>query len=120
MESLLLLPPIAFGATLLAVALQGLAARALSRRPPGEGSAAGRARRAAGGGLEAYACGEDLPDHRAQPGYGPYFPFAFLFTIVHVAALVVATVPRGSPGASALAAAFLAGAAVAIRVLLRR
>ena len=42
---------------------------------------------------KAYACGEDVADHRAQPDYRQFFPFAFFFTIMHVVVLVVATAP---------------------------
>jgi NADH-quinone oxidoreductase subunit A len=48
-----------------------------------------------GGKLESYACGEDMPGQKIQFGYDTFFLFAIFFTIMHVAALVVATVPAG-------------------------
>jgi hypothetical protein len=76
--------------------------------------------RATAGATRSYACGEDVPDHRMQPDYAQFFPFAFFFTIMHVVALIVATVPRGSLAASGLAAAILLNAAVGVWVLFRR
>jgi len=113
MEALLLLPPLAFLLMLALVGLPGLglgvfAPRARKGPPPPRGASL------------PYACGEDVPDHRAQPDYAQFFPFAFFFTIIHVVALIVGTLPRGSAAASGLAVAFLLAAAVAVHVLLRR
>lgn len=72
-----------------------------------------------GGRTKAYACGEDVPDHRVQPDYAQFFPFAFFFTIMHVFALIVATVPGGDPAAAGVAVAYTAAAAVALFVLFR-
>jgi NADH:ubiquinone oxidoreductase subunit 3 (subunit A) len=52
-----------------------------------------------GGKLTAYACGEDMPDNKMKIDYRMFFYIALFFTIMHVAVLVVATVP---PGAMAL------------------
>ena len=38
-----------------------------------------------------YACGENTYDEYAQPDYSQFFPFAFFFTIAHVATLVLST-----------------------------
>jgi NADH-quinone oxidoreductase subunit A len=84
MSNWLFLPPIAFGVCLLAVALLEVASRSLA--PRGADSP---------GKTKAYACGEDPITNRVQPAYGEYFPFAFFFTIMHVAALLVATIPQG-------------------------
>jgi len=40
-----------------------------------------------------YACGEETYDVYAQPDYSQFFPFAFFFTIAHVATLILATIP---------------------------
>ncbi|MCX7705808.1 MAG: hypothetical protein N2115_06075 [bacterium] len=48
--------------------------------------------------LSTYACGEDIPGFKFQFGYNPFFIFALFFTIMHVAALVIATLPSVSPG----------------------
>jgi NADH-quinone oxidoreductase subunit A len=55
-----------------------------------------RSKTKAPGKTKAYACGEDVADHRAQPEYRQFFPFAFFFTIMHVVALIVATVPAAA------------------------
>jgi len=48
-----------------------------------------------GGKLTSYACGEDIPGEKIQFGYRLFFFVALFFTIMHVAALVIATVPAG-------------------------
>ena len=48
-----------------------------------------------GGKLTSYACGEDMPGTKIQFGYRLFFFVALFFTIMHVAALVLATVPSG-------------------------
>ena len=51
--------------------------------------------RKVGGKLETYACGEHLPGFKIQFGYRLFFFIALFFTMMHVAALVIATVPSG-------------------------
>jgi len=46
--------------------------------------------------LAQYACGEDFPARRFQVGYRLFFYAALFFTMMHVAALVIATLPGGS------------------------
>ena len=112
MTSVHLLPPVAFVIVLGSVWLQSRLMDVFRvPRPPGA-RAAGQRR--------PYASGEEVADHRAQPDYSQFFSFAFFFTIVHVVALVVATVPRGEPAAAVLAAAFVLVAAVGLFVLFRR
>lgn len=48
-----------------------------------------------GGKLMSYACGEDLPGVKVQWSYRLFFFIALFFTIMHVASLVVATLPSG-------------------------
>ena len=48
-----------------------------------------------GGKLTTYACGEDIPGVKIQFGYRLFFFVALFFTIMHVAALMIATVPAG-------------------------
>lgn len=48
-----------------------------------------------GGKLTTYACGENLPGMKVQFGYRIFFYIALFFTIMHVAALVIATMPAG-------------------------
>jgi NADH-quinone oxidoreductase subunit A len=72
-----------------------------------------------GGRTKAYACGEDVPEHHVQPDYAQFFPFAFFFTIMHVFALIVATVPGGSLSAAAVAVGYTAAAVIALFILFR-
>ena len=48
-----------------------------------------------GGKLTTYACGEDIPGVKIQFGYRLFFFIALFFTIMHVATLMIATVPGG-------------------------
>ncbi len=107
-----LIPPIAFVIVLGSVWLQSRGMDVFSIGPGTGAHAPGK--------RKPYASGEDVEDHRAQPDYGPFFQFAFFFTLLHVVALVVATVPRGVPAAAALAAAFVIGSGVGLLVLFRR
>lgn len=110
MESIILSPPLAF-AILFAVLglLAWLTARLLAARP-----AAVKA-----GTLKAYACGEDVADHRARPEYSQFFPFAFFFTIMHVIALVVATVPAENFAVLGMALLFVTASTVGLLILYR-
>ena len=49
----------------------------------------------AGGKLTTYACGENIPGVKVQFGYRLFFYIALFFTMMHVAVLVIATVPSG-------------------------
>jgi NADH-quinone oxidoreductase subunit A len=49
------------------------------------------------GKLTSYTCGETVPTLRLKLGYRDYFFIALFFTMMHVAALVVTTLP-GGPG----------------------
>jgi hypothetical protein len=51
-----------------------------------------------GGKLTTYACGEDIPGVKIQFGYRLFFFVALFFTMMHVAVLVIATVPSGKIG----------------------
>jgi len=50
---------------------------------------------AVGGKRTTYACGEDIPGTKIQFGYRSFFMIALFFTMMHVSALVVATLPGG-------------------------
>jgi len=43
-----------------------------------------------------YSCGEEIKTHMIQPDYSQFVPFPFYFTILHVAALMIATVPMAT------------------------
>jgi NADH-quinone oxidoreductase subunit A len=93
MEISLLQPPFAF---IILLAASGLLLAGLRR------FSSGRQRL-----TEPYACGEELASHLIQPDYGQFLPFAFFFTILHVIALMAATVPVTTLGSSAIAVIYL-------------
>jgi len=63
-----------------------------------------------------YACGEDLGPPRVRLGYQAFFHLALLFGILHLAALVLSTLP--AEGVShRLAAAYVLGVAISALVL---
>jgi NADH:ubiquinone oxidoreductase subunit 3 (subunit A) len=51
-----------------------------------------------GGKTTPYACGEDIPMKKMQVSYRLFFHIALFFTIMHVAALMLATLPAGLIG----------------------
>ena len=67
-----------------------------------------------------YECGEIGCTPYIQPDYSQFFPFAFFFTILHVTALIIATVPVETLGSLAIAAVYLAGAMTALFILFRK
>jgi len=69
---------------------------------------------------KSYACGEDFQGHLIQPDYSQFFPFAFFFTILHVVALVIATVPLGRLETLSVAVLYLAGAIMGLVILMRK
>ncbi len=69
---------------------------------------------------KAYACGEDVKENKAQPDYRQFVPFAFFFTIMHVLALVVATVPEKSVPATAIAVGYGVSLVIGLFVLFRK
>jgi NADH:ubiquinone oxidoreductase subunit 3 (subunit A) len=72
------------------------------------------------GKLKSYACGEDVKNNRIAPDYSEFFPFAFFFTIMHVLALVVVTVPAGSLSATVIAIGYASALAIGLFILFRR
>ena len=109
MAALLLTPPIAFLILTLVVALELRSMAAISAKGV-----------ATTGKLKSYACGEDIPQHHTQPDYSQFFSVAFFFTIMHVVVMIIATIPAGSPEASALAVIFTLCASLGLFVLFRR
>jgi NADH:ubiquinone oxidoreductase subunit 3 (subunit A) len=107
-----LLPPFAFGIMLFVVLLlSSLMKKASFRGPQGIGAD------------KAYSCGEDMAVNSYRPEYAQFFPFAFFFTIMHVAVLVLATVPEAS-GAGGnwffIAALYVVVALIALSVVMRK
>ena len=69
-----------------------------------------------------YACGEEQSEP-VRADYGQFFPFAFFFTILHVVALTVATVPVQEGhflSSLAIALLYIVSALVGLSVLYRR
>jgi len=108
MASWVFLPPVAASIILLAVLLLSRMMKGMSYR--GELGAGARS---------AYSCGEEMPRNSYRPEYGQFFSYAFFFTIMHVAALVLATVPAGATGPYMVAALYVAAALVGLGALLR-
>ncbi len=44
--------------------------------------------------LAPYACGQRDVENYVNPNYSQYFTYAFIFTVVHILILVVATAPK--------------------------
>ena len=59
------------------------------------------------GKISQYACGEDFPAQKLQVGYRLFFYAALFFTIMHVAALVAATIPGGNMAFALLGVLYL-------------
>jgi hypothetical protein len=81
---ILLAPPVAFFVFLAAALGLYALGRGMAPKP-----------NPAGGKLTTYACGENMPGTKVQFGYRLFFFIALFFTMMHVAVLVVATVPSG-------------------------
>ena len=111
MHNWLLFPPVAFIIVLFAVwflsrVFSRLAFRSSAKRQKGTG--------------EPYACGEEGYDPMAQPDYSTFFPFAFFFTLAHVATLIMTTVPTESLMTFILASIYIIGAVWGLYILFRR
>jgi hypothetical protein len=109
--TIVLLPPVALGILLLAVGALSLMLSRLAFRSP-TAQAAGM--------TMPYSCGETLPTHMIQPDYAQFFPFAFFFTILHVVALMVTTVPSEIASTFVIAIVYILGAVVGLTVLYRK
>ncbi len=72
------------------------------------------------GKTKAYACGEDVKNHRIRPNYAEFFPLAFFFTIMHVIALMIATSPEKIASSLAIAILFIITAFLSILIIFRR
>jgi len=106
-SELLLAPPVAFIMVLFAALCLAYVLSKLAMKP----------RKLPEGLTKEYACGEDLPTHMIQPDYSQFFPFAFYFTILHVVALMAATVPVATIETSLIAVVYILGAMMGLFVL---
>ena len=110
MKDLILTPPVAFLIILSAVTLISYLLSFLSSKPKSDDAALDKS----------YACGEEVLDQRVQPDYAAFFPFAFFFTILHVVALMITTVPIQTAQSLAIALIYIVGAITALFILFRR
>ena len=110
MPSILLSPPAAFIILLLVIMLVVQLFSKLAYKPDKHSEAE----------TKSYACGEDSYDARVQPDYSSFFPFAFFFTLAHVATLILAIMPTVSLTTLTLAFIYIEGAVVALFILYRK
>lgn len=106
MSAILLSPPVAFAAFLLLFFI-GLW---LMRAQAAHGEQNERA-------LDPYACGQRDFEHYVNPNYTQFFRYAFVFTLMHVLALVVATAPAD---ALTLPLAYVAAGVLALVIIFRK
>jgi NADH:ubiquinone oxidoreductase subunit 3 (subunit A) len=106
MADWLLAPPVAM---LLFLGLGSLAYRFGGRLAPRGHESPGK--------RQPYACGEDLGPERARLSYQRFFRLALLFVVVHMATLVVATLPNDL-STRMLALVYLGGVGVCLLVLI--
>ena len=69
------------------------------------------------GKMKPYACGEDTVANRLQPDFTQFFHIAFFFTIMHVFALIIWSVPSGL---SSITIIYLLIAMLSLVILFRR
>lgn len=110
MRYLLLTPPVAFVIVLIGMLLLGGALSIFSLRR----------KRVTEDICKAYACGEDIRNPFIQPDYKQFFPFAFFFTILHIIALVITTVPKVSFDTFIMTLLYLCGAVIALLIFFRK
>ena len=105
--AILFSPPVAFSVFLLV----GLFLLWLGGKLAAQGHAHANKR-------QQYACGEPVPAARVQPDYAAFFPFALFFTIIHVTALIMATLPVGN--IALMGVLYMTGVAIALYTLAQR
>ena len=109
-NELLLTPPVVFIAVLVAALFFAYVLSKLAMKP----------KSIPAGLTQEYSCGEDVKTHMIQPDYSQFFPFAFYFTILHVVALMIATVPVATMQSFLIAVVYILGAIVGLFVLYKR
>lgn len=107
MATLLFIPPVAFVILFVVIGLLSRLCRRWAWRKTDAGAAA----------KKAYSCGEDFSGHLIQPDYSQFFPFAFFFTVLHVVAMVVATVPTETMETFAMAVVYIIGGVIGLFML---
>ncbi len=79
-----------------------------------------RKERKENGSGKSYACGEDSYDPFVHPDYSSFFPFAFFFTMAHVACMILTTLPKEHAGSFILAGLYIVGTITGLYILLKR
>jgi hypothetical protein len=110
MDNWLLIPPVTFIILLLTISALSYIFSRCSYRKNGTSD----------GSKSAYSCGEDFSGHMIQPDYSQFFPFAFFFTVLHVVAMVIATVPAETMMTLGVAVVYVAGAVTGLLILMRK
>ncbi len=110
MGNWLLAPPVAFTIILLAIMLLSYLFSKLAFKPAKHSSGEGKA----------YACGESNYDNMAQPDYSNVFPFAFFFTIAHVATLIMTTVPTETIQSFVMVVVYILASVLGLYILFRK
>lgn len=106
MEAILYAPPIVFA---LFLVIFMIVIRRLARYSAREDNS----ERA----LAPYACGQRDFEHYVNPDYMQFFRYAFVFTVMHVLALVITTAPSG---ALALPLAYVGAGVLALAIIFRK
>ncbi|MCX5785168.1 MAG: NADH-quinone oxidoreductase subunit A [Elusimicrobia bacterium] len=107
--NILLSPPVAFIITLLFIMF---VAELLTPLAPAPKTAPGSGKN------KPYGCGEEVSEQRVSPDYQGFFPFAIFFTLLHVAALMIATWSFNPISAGiALVVGYLVAIAVILAIL---
>ncbi|MDD5687392.1 MAG: hypothetical protein PHE88_06145 [Elusimicrobia bacterium] len=109
MDRLILLPPVVFIILLIVSVIMSLVFSKLAFKG-----------HATTGKLKQYACGEDIPVLQLKPDYSQFFKFALFFTIMHVVALILTTLPRGFTSGYGIAIVYIISAIVGLLILFRR
>lgn len=110
MAKLLLAPPIAFIIIFVTVYMLSRLLSKLAFKP----------KKHSFGETESYACGEENYDNSAQPDYSLFFPFAFFFTLAHVATLIMSTVPKETIQTFVMGGIYIIGAGLGLYILFRK
>ncbi len=106
MDSVLYSPPILFGLMLFSLILFSKTLEKLGAKGhAGEHT------------LESYACGQRSVENYVNPDYSQYFSFAFIFSVIHILILVVATSPKNI---QVMPAIYVVSGILAILIALKR
>jgi NADH-quinone oxidoreductase subunit A len=109
-DNTILVPPLAFIIVLIATMLiSDLLSKLSFKAKKGEDAS-----------TTSYSCGEEGLTPLIQPDYSQFFPFAYFFTILHVTALIITTIPLETLESLSIAVIYLAGAMTALFILFRR